>query len=119
MLSRTCVVLFDEEEVRTMRTTRQKHKSKAKEQEKRGARHAVKKAVRGVKVEIAFDNEEAAHHFLSWLCGSGEQHYWDWMECREWDEEGPITAVDFDYYGLNGDSFGPKVKTTCGRLKRL
>lgn len=47
---------------------------------------------------IEFDNKKAAHHFAVWLCESGEQDYWQWMECREEDEEsGNITAVSFEY----------------------
>lgn len=59
---------------------------------------------------IEFDNEEAAEHFASWLCESGEQSYWDWMEVREEEEDGDITAVSFDYCG------GTKIVAACGRL---
>lgn len=61
------------------------------------------------KVEINFDNEKAAKHFISWLDGQGEQDYWIWMDCRESEEEGNITAVRFTYKGL-------QVDTKCGRL---
>jgi len=27
-------------------------------------------------LSIEFDNEEALEHFASWLCGQGEQDYW-------------------------------------------
>ncbi len=59
-------------------------------------------------VKFVFDNEETAEHFISWLCGSGEQQYWQWMECREEDEDGDITVTDFDYWGgtKDGDEFG-------------
>ena len=53
-------------------------------------------------VKFIFDNERAAHHFLSWLCGSGEQQYWEWMSYREEEEEGDIT-VGFDYWGGSTD----------------
>jgi len=72
-------------------------------------------------VKIEFDNERAAKHFISWLCGSGEQHYWDWMDCREDEEDGPITAVRFDYW--NGTDDGAnfakdlRVTTECGRRR--
>lgn len=49
------------------------------------------------KLTITFDNPQAAEHFQSWLCGQGEQDYWMWMECREQEEDGNITALNFDY----------------------
>ncbi len=69
------------------------------------------------KVEIDFANDEAADHFLSWLCNSGEQEYWMYMKYREEDDEdGDITALSFDYHKPNGGKFGPKVTTNCGRM---
>jgi hypothetical protein len=71
------------------------------------------------KVTIEFANNKAAEHFLSWLCGQGEQDYWNWMACREEEEQGQITATGFDYWGGTncGAEFGKHpVKTTCGRL---
>lgn len=50
-------------------------------------------------ITIKFDSEEAAEHFAVWLCESGEQSYWEWMEYREQEEEGDITAVQFHYHG--------------------
>jgi len=70
-----------------------------------------------VTVEIEFDDDVVANHFLQWLSGSGEQEYWQWMECREEREKGKITAVAFDYHTPNGSKkFGPRVSTTSGRL---
>lgn len=75
-------------------------------------------------LKIEFDNEAAARHFATWLCGSGEQQYWEWMEYREEDEEGDITALEFHYHG---EPTGTKrygnldfvedmtIRTTCGR----
>lgn len=63
------------------------------------------------KVTIEFDNEYAAKHFMDWLCGSGEQEYWMWMEYREEDEDGDITALSFDY-----DTNKLEIKTECGRM---
>jgi hypothetical protein len=63
------------------------------------------------KVEIEFDNPKAAEHFLSWLCGQGEQNYWLWMECREQEEKGNITAISFDYKFKQLTA-----STKCGRL---
>lgn len=45
------------------------------------------------KVTIEFANNKAAEHFLSWLCGQGEQDYWNWMACREEEEQGQVIAV--------------------------
>lgn len=64
-----------------------------------------------VVLHFSFDNREAADHFKSWLCGSGEQQYWDWMGTREDEEpEGNITVLKFDYWG------GNTISTRCGRL---
>jgi hypothetical protein len=59
---------------------------------------------------IKFTNPKIAEHFKAWLCGAGEQYYWTWMECREEEEEGDITALDFDYQN------GNVIETKCGRL---
>lgn len=64
-------------------------------------------------VTISFDNEAAAKHFASWLCGQGEQDYWIWMEERERKEKGDITAVSFDY-----DFDKLEVTTRTGRLDK-
>jgi ABC-type Fe3+ transport system substrate-binding protein len=68
-----------------------------------------------------FDNPEAAKHFISWLCGSGEQQYWDWMMVREKEEDGNITALNFDYWGgtEDGEEFAKHpITTKCGRLSK-
>ena len=54
-------------------------------------------------VRIEFATEEAADHFLSWFCGSGEQAYWDWMQYREEEEDGNITAVRFETHEFHAD----------------
>lgn len=82
-------------------------------------------------ITIKFDNKEAAMHFASWLCESGEQSYWDWQEIRESEEDGDITAIEFDYHGDKEEKkIGSKkygygtfmgdniIRTTCGRLNR-
>lgn len=77
-----------------------------------------------VTLTITFDNQKALNHFARWLCGSGEQDYWNWMEMRESEDEGPITAVSFDYWGGSevsssaGNEFMPtnEITTECGRL---
>lgn len=63
----------------------------------------------GTKLTFEFDNEEALNHFKLWLCEQGEQDYWMWMEYREQEETGDITAVDFDYW------HGETIKVKCGR----
>lgn len=80
---------------------------------------------------IRFANADAARHFASWLCGSGEQQYWQWMEYREEEDEGDITAVSFHYHGEEDESkertdptrYGEFmcdniIRTTTGRLNR-
>ncbi|MBV9125654.1 MAG: hypothetical protein JO112_20075 [Planctomycetes bacterium] len=61
---------------------------------------------------FVFENEDAKNHFWSWLCESGEQQYWEYMEYREQEEEGDITGLDFDY--SNADRGTVVVK--CGRF---
>lgn len=72
-------------------------------------------------VKIVFDNQEAAMHFISWLC-ENEQQYWQWMEYREEEEDGDITAVEFDYWGGTGkgENFGKDltITTKCARLDK-
>jgi len=48
---------------------------------------------------IRFGNEKALRHFAHWLCGAGEQDYWDWMKHREGEEDGDITVTGFGYHG--------------------
>lgn len=82
-------------------------------------------------LQIKFANEAAAKHFALWLCESGEQQYWDWMEYREGEEEGDITATSFHYHGEEDetkaqndpDRYGEFmedniIRTSCGRLDR-
>jgi hypothetical protein len=61
------------------------------------------------KLVFEFENTAAANHFKHWLCGAGEQDYWDWMNYRESEEDGSITGLDFDYW--SGETIGVK----CGR----
>jgi hypothetical protein len=70
------------------------------------------------KITIEFDNEAVALHFAHWLCGSGEQHYWNWMEYREQEEDGDITAVNFHYHAKEDGEFMNDwtIRTTAGRL---
>jgi hypothetical protein len=73
------------------------------------------------KLEISFDNEEAKQNFISWLCETGEQYYWTWMECREQETDGDITAINFDYWGgtQNSNEFGKHtIIAKCGRLSK-
>jgi hypothetical protein len=63
-------------------------------------------------VKFKFATEEAARHFMSHMCdGCGEQDYWQYMEHREKELPGNITAVDFKY---NFDTM--IIETTLGRL---
>jgi hypothetical protein len=63
---------------------------------------------------IKFDNERARYHFAIWLCEAGEQDYWQWMEIRESEEDGPITALRFNYH-IGGEFNSELIKTECGR----
>jgi len=82
-------------------------------------------------LKIEFANEDAMMQFASWLCGSGEQHYWDWMRYREDEDEGDITAVEFHYHGVEDETKAQNdaarygefmcddtIRTTCGRLTK-
>jgi hypothetical protein len=71
-------------------------------------------------VKFIFDNEASAQHFLKWLCGSGEQDYWQWMECRESQESGNITVKNFDYWSGNVDAGFGNSDIICksGRLTK-
>jgi hypothetical protein len=94
----------------------------------------IKKKVKVAKattISIKFANEEAAMHFASWLCESGEQTYWDYMKYREEEEKGNITVLEFDYHGEEDKTKAkndPKrygefmcdntIRTTVGRLDK-
>lgn len=97
-----------------MRTTKQKHKARAKTEEARSAKRKV--PAKTHEAIVSFATRIAADNFLEWLCGSGEQQYWDWMASVERDEDGDITAVSFDYHTPNGGKFGPRVSTRLGRV---
>lgn len=64
---------------------------------------------------LQFDNERAAYHFALWLCEQGEQDYWMWMDERETEEEGPITAT-FKYHHNKKPFMEKKVKGVDGLL---
>lgn len=75
-------------------------------------------------LEIEFSNTEALNHFKTWLCESGEQDYFMWMEVRESEEDGPISAIKFNYHNGDGDTAtekfnaSRKITTTCGRFTK-
>lgn len=65
----------------------------------------------GTELTFKFATPEAAAHFKSWLDGSGEQSYWDWMRDREDEEKGVnITGLRFDYHS------GSVVDVKTGRI---
>ena len=95
----------------------------------------MKKKSKKVKLTMEFDNQEALSHFASWLCGAGEQDYWQWMECREGELEEEddidITALSFHYHGPEDETkaktdksrYGEfmcdnTIRTTCGRMDK-
>ena len=59
------------------------------------------------------EEREAASSFLTWLCESGEQDYWRWQENVEYDIEGNITIVRFDYNAMMS-----MAKCTLGRVTK-
>lgn len=66
---------------------------------------------------IQFNNQKAIKHFATWLCESGEQDYWMWMEERETEDEDAITAVRFDYFNGAKKFLGTNtINAICGRL---
>lgn len=84
-------------------------------------------------LKIEFSNRKAMEHFARWLCGSGEQEYWTWMECQESNEPDAkdITATRFEYFHHSNSTNFPTsddqladvefvgdntIRTTCGRL---
>jgi hypothetical protein len=90
-----------------------------------------KQEIKSTKITIEFSNPKAAEHFASWLCGAGEQDYWQWMEAREEDEDGDITAIEFRYHGPEDETksktdstrYGKfmcdnSIRTTCSRLDK-
>lgn len=66
---------------------------------------------------VKFDNQKAIKHFATWLCESGEQDYWMWMEERETEDDDDITAVRFDYFnGAKKFMTSNVITAQCGRL---
>lgn len=46
-----------------------------------------------------FDSVEDANIFKSWLCGSGEQDFWMWEECRLQEADQDASKLSkFDYW---------------------
>lgn len=66
----------------------------------------------GNDITIRFGCKAAAQHFKLWLCGAGEQEYWEWMRYREAEEPGDITATRFNYH----EPGGGVIDTVCGRM---
>jgi len=74
-----------------------------------------------VTLKIEFDSQEASDHFVGWLDGQGEQDYWMWMEYREQEELGDITAIEFDYNQklVDGKFVADNtIRTVCSRLDK-
>lgn len=66
-------------------------------------------------VTFSFDSDEARDHFVSWLSGSGEQQYWEWMDMRESEQDGDITALRFRY-GWPSPDYTKPIVAECGRM---
>ena len=56
---------------------------------------------------------------LTWLYGRGEQDYWYYMECREQEEKGSITATYFNYHKDNKFLPDNVIETVCGRINKI
>ncbi len=65
------------------------------------------------RLTFVFGSKEAANFFKQWLCEMGEQDYWDCMEIRESETEGPITGLSFNYHTGTDE-----IPVECGRLNR-
>ena len=71
--------------------------------------------VAGPNLTFQFNTPEAAEHFKVWMCESGEQGYWEWMEYREDEEDTKdITGLDFNYHYKDGSIIPVK----CGRMDK-
>jgi hypothetical protein len=51
------------------------------------------------KVVIEFPTQEHAEHFVSWMCNSGEQDYWQALEHSESNLPSPM--FDYEYKATN------------------
>jgi hypothetical protein len=67
---------------------------------------------------IAFETKEQADYFKSWMCGIGEQDFWDYaQECREesnslsFDYHEHPNAIAAYYYDEEKYTYDPKKKT--------
>ncbi len=82
-------------------------------------------------LKIEFGNHKSLEEFATWLCESGEQDYWNWMESQEEKDSGNITVVHFDYWNedVTKTQDDPRrykgfiteniIRTTCGRITKL
>jgi len=68
-------------------------------------------------VNFGVGNYRAAKHFVNWLNGSGEQDYWNWMDGREFEEDGPITATRFVYPRCSTNAGNFIVDVELGRME--
>lgn len=68
------------------------------------------------KLTFEFDNDATRMNFAVWLSEMGEQDYWEWMECREQEEEGDITAVTFDYHPVKDPTKSERSSKRYGKF---
>jgi hypothetical protein len=96
---------------------------------KESLKKALEEEAKTTNIQIQFANKKVADHFCNWLCWAGEQDYWTWMECREGEEDGDITAIEFNYHGKEDETKAKNdperygefmcdgiIRTECGRL---
>ena len=63
-----------------------------------------------MKITFQVDNEKeqkAAEQFISWLCGQGEQDYWNWMDAA------------YDGYVIQNFDYTQDLEIGCNRLKEI
>jgi len=60
-------------------------------------------------MKVIFDMKSKNHakEFLSWLCNSGEQYYWDWME------DGDLSEYTIDEFKIPFDSLDEYNNEDC------
>ena len=60
-------------------------------------------------IELEFETQEQAEVFAGWLCGSGEQQYWQWSEGAD-DPKDYCNKIDYRADKTPGAFYGSKIK---------
>lgn len=62
-------------------------------------------------LKIEFNNQNALEEFATWLCESGEQEYFTWMECQDVPENEIVESFIYHHskhITSDGDYFDPR-----------